>query len=66
MSDKKKGKKRGGGGREMLQNLRVLENAPSYRGDLMFSKQQALVLMPGFLLPFPGHFELTYQIESIP
>lgn len=34
-----------------------------YRWYLMFSKPQMLVSMPGFLLLFPGHFELTYQIE---
>lgn len=34
-----------------------------YRWYLTFSKHQVLVSRPGFLLLFPGHFELTYQIE---
>lgn len=36
-----------------------------YRWCLMFSKHQMLVSMPSLLLLFPGHFELTYQIEQI-
>lgn len=67
MSDKKRGKKRGGaGGKRDASKLEGFRECPSYRGDLIFSKQQMLVFMPGFSLPFPGHFELTYQIESIP
>lgn len=52
-------------GRRNVSELEDFGEQPMYRWYLMFSKHQMLVCMPGLLLLFPGHFELTYQIEQI-
>lgn len=50
-------------GRRNIAGLEDLGAQPMYRWYLTFSKHQVLVSRPGFLWLFPGHFELTYQIE---
>ena len=58
MSDKKEKTE----GRRNVSELEDFGDRPMYRWYLMFSKHQMLASMPGFLLSFPGHFKLTYQI----